>query len=57
MPAEAARSLARGAEVGRFNMGSTVVLLLPRGTAAWQGLSEGQAVRVGEALGRWPVAG
>ena len=27
--------LDRGQEMGRFNMGSTVVLLLPRGTVAW----------------------
>jgi phosphatidylserine decarboxylase len=56
LPAEAGRSLARGAEVGRFNMGSTVVLLLPPGPAAWAGVQQGQPVRVGEALGRWPAA-
>jgi phosphatidylserine decarboxylase len=56
LPPEGERQLARGAEVGRFNMGSTVVLLLPRGSAAWEGVQEGQAVRVGEALGRWPAA-
>jgi phosphatidylserine decarboxylase len=56
LPPPAACSLARGAEVGRFNMGSTVVLLLPPGVAAWAGVRAGQAVRVGEALGRWPAA-
>jgi len=45
--------LARGAELGRFNLGSTVILLFPRGAIAWQdGLAAGQAVRMGQALGR-----
>jgi phosphatidylserine decarboxylase len=42
----------RGAELGMFNMGSTVLLLLPPGLAHWhQGLKAGAAVAVGEALG------
>jgi phosphatidylserine decarboxylase len=46
-------SLARGAEAGRFNMGSTVILLLPPGRCAWlPALAPGATVRVGEALGR-----
>jgi phosphatidylserine decarboxylase len=45
--------LARGAELGRFNMGSTVILLLPAGAVEWrQDLAPGRAVRMGEALGR-----
>jgi phosphatidylserine decarboxylase len=56
LPPEGERTLARGAEVGRFNMGSTVVLLLPRTGAAWGGVQEGHPVRMGEALGRWPAA-
>jgi phosphatidylserine decarboxylase len=42
----------RGAELGRFNMGSTVLLLLPPGRARWdQSLRPGAAVAVGQALG------
>jgi phosphatidylserine decarboxylase len=43
----------RGAELGRFNMGSTVIVLLARGRAAWRAeLREGAATRVNQALGR-----
>jgi phosphatidylserine decarboxylase len=42
----------RGAELGLFNMGSTVLLLLPPGLARWdRGLQAGAAVAVGQALG------
>ena len=42
-----------GAEIGRFNMGSTVILLLPRGGPDWlPELGPGQPVRIGEALSR-----
>ncbi len=45
--------LPQGAEMGRFNMGSTVILLLPPGRADWDaGLRAGLAVRVAQALGR-----
>jgi phosphatidylserine decarboxylase len=54
LPLDASRAsltLARGAELGRFNMGSTVILLLPPGSAEWRpALAAGSAVRVGEAL-------
>ena len=44
--------LARGAEMGRFNMGSTVILLLPAsGPALDAGLAPEQAVRVGQRIG------
>ena len=46
------RPVARGAEIGRFNMGSTVVVLL--GSASFElapGLTDGVAVRMGQALG------
>ena len=44
--------LERGAEMGRFNMGSTVIVLLPRQTVAWDpGLDTGQPVRMGQPLG------
>ena len=53
MPAEpAAARLARGAELGRFNMGSTVILLLPPGAASWDPkLAAGATLRVGQAIG------
>lgn len=44
--------LEKGAEMGRFNMGSTVILLFAKDALEWgQGLKEGQKVRMGEALG------
>jgi phosphatidylserine decarboxylase len=52
LPASAA-PLQRGLEMGRFNMGSTVILLLPRGAAQWlPGFEAGSQVRVGQALAR-----
>jgi phosphatidylserine decarboxylase len=48
-------SLAKGAELGRFNMGSTVILLLPPGAARWRApLACGSPVRVGETLAQLP---
>lgn len=48
-----ATTLGRGHLLGQFNMGSTVVLLLPRGIARWDAaLAPGTAVRVGRAIGR-----
>ncbi|MBN8727261.1 MAG: phosphatidylserine decarboxylase [Xanthomonadales bacterium] len=44
--------LERGAEMGRFNMGSTAIVLLPAGVGRFDaGLVPEQAVRVGEAIG------
>lgn len=44
--------LARGEEMGRFNMGSTVVLLFPPGRVRWDStLRPGQRVRMGQRLG------
>ncbi len=44
--------LAKGAELGRFNMGSTVIVLLEARRAAWRPtLRAGAAVRLGESLG------
>ncbi len=43
--------LERGAEMGRFNMGSTVILLLPQGMVKpVSGLQPGDRVRVGQRL-------
>jgi phosphatidylserine decarboxylase len=44
--------LDKGAELGRFNMGSTVILLFQPGRAHWRrALASGTAVRMGECLG------
>ena len=49
----AALNLEKGAELGRFNMGSTVILLLPPGSSEWlHGFAPGSSVRVGQALAR-----
>ncbi len=51
-------ALDKGAEMGRFNMGSTVILLFPPGAAEWQrNLVAGQVLRMGERIGTlrpWP---
>lgn len=45
--------LDRGAEMGRFNLGSTVIVLAPD-TAVWDpGLVPGATVNIGQALGRF----
>jgi phosphatidylserine decarboxylase len=52
-----AAELPRGAELGRFNMGSTVVLLLPERAGGWEAdLSSGSALRVGQRIGALPAA-
>jgi len=48
--------LAKGEEMGRFNMGSTVVLLFPKGKCQWDPVaSPGTHLNLGQAIGR--VAG
>ncbi|HFC54035.1 MAG TPA: phosphatidylserine decarboxylase [Gammaproteobacteria bacterium] len=48
----AAPSLERGAEMGRFNMGSTVILLFGPDRIAWQhDCREGATVRMGQQIG------
>ena len=45
--------LSRGDEMGRFNMGSTVILLTAPGAVQWDGVARpGATVRMGQALGR-----
>jgi phosphatidylserine decarboxylase len=46
------REFARGEEIGRFNMGSTVVALLGRAAAFSPSVTPGVAVRLGEPLAR-----
>jgi phosphatidylserine decarboxylase len=44
--------LSRGSEMGRFNMGSTVILLFPRGAASWSDtLHAGGKVQMGQKFG------
>jgi phosphatidylserine decarboxylase len=43
--------LNKGDEVGRFRLGSTVILLLPKGHYQWdESISEGATVRLGQPL-------
>ncbi len=46
--------LARFAEMGRFEMGSTVIVLLPKGCLLRAGLMPEMPVRVGQRLGHFP---
>jgi phosphatidylserine decarboxylase len=49
--------LARGEEMGRFNMGSTVILLFPRDQMVWSDtLAPGAQVRMGEEIGTFRPA-
>lgn len=49
---ETSQRLARGQELGRFNMGSSVILLFPRDRIRWHAsLHAGDPVRVGQSLG------
>ena len=53
--------LQKGAEMARFNMGSTVILLLPPGAAQWAAtLTAGRTLRMGERIGTlqpWAAGG
>ncbi|MCX7514836.1 archaetidylserine decarboxylase [Frateuria sp. STR12] len=48
-------TLARFAEMARFNMGSTVILLLPPGMIELDELKPQQTVKLGQRLGRRPL--
>lgn len=51
--AENAPVLDKGAEMGRFNMGSTIIVLLGKEAAAWQSdLGAGKALKMGELIGK-----
>lgn len=46
--------LERGAEMGRFNMGSTVIILFGPGVMEWvRNIKRGDSVRMGETIGEW----
>ena len=46
------RHFAAGEEIGRFNMGSTVIVLLPRDAANWSAdIGPGSSLRMGEMIG------
>ena len=48
-----AKTVNKGDLLGWFNMGSTIILLLPPGVCDWRsGLKSGEALRMGESLGR-----
>jgi phosphatidylserine decarboxylase len=51
LPPEADRFRERGAEIGRFNMGSTVVLLFAPGSAELAAIASGTTMRLGQRLG------
>jgi len=53
-PTDPPRELERAEELARFEMGSTIVLLLPPGVVEpVAGLEPGRPVRLGEAIGRF----
>ena len=45
--------LERGVEIGRFLLGSTVIVCLPPGRAELSAMTVGQSVRMGESIGHW----
>lgn len=56
LPPADQRFRARGEEIGRFNMGSTVVLLFGPGAVQLLDIANGVPLRMGQALGRFPAA-
>ena len=52
---EQAPSFSRGEEMGRFRLGSTVILVMPQGAVTWNpDQVAGKTVRLGEAFGEIP---
>jgi phosphatidylserine decarboxylase len=50
---DTATTLAKGEEMGRFNMGSTVILLFPKGRCQWDPVaSHGTRLKLGQAIGK-----
>lgn len=52
LPPEAQRFRGRGAEIGRFNMGSTVIVLFGREAAELEQIATGTVMRLGMKLGQ-----
>jgi len=49
---ESALSFAKGEEMGRFRLGSTVVMVMPKGSVSWNAEQiAGKTVRMGESFG------
>jgi len=53
-PADKAAELAKGEEMGRFNMGSTIIVLMESRINWRQDMQADQAVRMGQFLGKLP---
>ncbi|MDQ7017236.1 MAG: archaetidylserine decarboxylase [Gammaproteobacteria bacterium] len=53
---EQAITLKQGAEMGRFNMGSTVILVASAGAQWSEHLQAGEPVRMGELIGKRPIS-
>jgi phosphatidylserine decarboxylase len=51
LPPEGERFRERGAEIGRFNMGSTVIVLFAPGAAELASIASGTTMRLGQHLG------
>ena len=46
--------LKKGEEMGRFNMGSTIIVVFGKNSAEWSNVMEsGRTVKIGERIGRW----
>jgi phosphatidylserine decarboxylase len=52
LPPEGQRHRARGAEIGRFNMGSTVIVLFGPDAAQLEQIATGTTMRLGMKLGQ-----
>ena len=51
LPVTPSRTFAKGQEIGRFQLGSTVILLMEKGRFKEGSISRGQKVKMGEAIG------
>ena len=49
------KQIAKGAEMGRFNMGSTVILLTAKNVEWLPHISSGQSVKMGQLIGHFPT--
>ena len=48
------KEIAKGAEMGRFNMGSTVILLTGKNVEWLPHIAAGQTVKMGQLIGHFP---